>query len=248
MDLTQLRRENRSGVIVLSPLATEESFTWELISALRAQGYWVRTFHCFGNWYFQTNGKGFSEYLAERPSQLRNTLRRAQGKLNKLGNWNIELHKTTGVELERAIRDYDKVYGASWKPSEADPEFVFSLIRMAAEQGSLRLGLLKIEGEALAAQLWFVKGGVASIYKLAYVENAAPLSLGTVLSAFMFEHVLDYDRVDEIDFLNGDEPYKREWMSARRVRIGIHALDLRRPPAWGAAIKQLVGDWLRKLT
>jgi hypothetical protein len=41
----------------------------------------------------------------------------------------------------------------------------------------------------------------------------------------MMQHVLDVDRVDEVDYLAGDEPYKREWMSTRRERRGVVAFN-----------------------
>jgi CelD/BcsL family acetyltransferase involved in cellulose biosynthesis len=40
------------------------------------------------------------------------------------------------------------------------------------------------------------------------------------------KHVLDQDRVVEVDYLTGDDPYKRCWMTRRRERIGILACNL----------------------
>jgi CelD/BcsL family acetyltransferase involved in cellulose biosynthesis len=74
-----------------------------------------------------------------------------------------------------------------------------------------------------AAQLWLVKEGLAYIYKLAYDEAYGKLGVGTALSAALTRHVLDVDQVHEIDFLTGDDAYKVEWMSHRRVRSGMVA-------------------------
>jgi CelD/BcsL family acetyltransferase involved in cellulose biosynthesis len=41
------------------------------------------------------------------------------------------------------------------------------------------------------------------------------------------QHVIDVDRVREIDYLIGDEPYKQDWMSHRRERWGIVAYNPR---------------------
>ena len=60
----------------------------------------------------------------------------------------------------------------------------------------------------------------AYIFKLAYDEEYAKWSAGTVLTAHMFRHELDIDRVVEIDYLTGDDPYKGAWMTQRRERTG----------------------------
>jgi len=89
----------------------------------------------------------------------------------------------------------------------------------------LRLGLVYINGEPAAAQLWIVHGGTASIYKLAYDQRFAEHSVGTILTARMMEHVLDVDRVSEVDYLTGDDPYKKDWMSHRRELWGLMAFN-----------------------
>ena len=35
----------------------------------------------------------------------------------------------------------------------------------------------------------------------------------------MMEYVIDTDRVEEIDFLTGNDAYKQDWMSERRERF-----------------------------
>ena len=41
------------------------------------------------------------------------------------------------------------------------------------------------------------------------------------------EHVLDVDKVREVDYLTGDDKYKQDWMSHRRERWGILAMNPR---------------------
>jgi hypothetical protein len=41
----------------------------------------------------------------------------------------------------------------------------------------------------------------------------------------MLEHVLDVDKVREVDYLTGDDAYKANWMSDRRERWGIMAFN-----------------------
>jgi CelD/BcsL family acetyltransferase involved in cellulose biosynthesis len=39
------------------------------------------------------------------------------------------------------------------------------------------------------------------------------------------EYAFDVDRVSEVDYLTGDDPYKKQWMSHRRERWGIMAFN-----------------------
>ena len=68
------------------------------------------------------------------------------------------------------------------------------------------------------------------------------MSPGTVLSAFMLQHVIDTDRVSTVDFLSGDDHYKKNWMSHREERKGVAAYNPRtlrgRALQIGRALKQ----------
>jgi len=46
-----------------------------------------------------------------------------------------------------------------------------------------------------------------------------------VLTAALMQHALDVDRVQTVDYLIGDDAYKREWMSHRREPAGDHCLE-----------------------
>lgn len=211
--------------IRLAPLAAPSTFYDNLQLALRDTGYWVDNYFCFGNWYLELAGRDFAEYYAGLPSILRNTVKRARKRLDKTGPWRIEIHDRPGTTTERGIEHFQQVYARSWKQPEPFPEFIPTLCRTAAEHGWLRLGVLTMDATPVAAQIWIVKDGRALIYKLAYDEQFRALSAGSVLSATLFEHAIDVDRAIEIDYLTGDDAYKRDWMSHRRERRGIVAFD-----------------------
>ena len=143
----------------------------------------------------------FEQYFDSLPSQLKNTIRRKSKQLAKTGNFRIEII-TTPDQAEHAITAYGKVYNASWKVPEPYPEFIPGLIRTYAASGALRLGLAYLDNEPVAAQIWIVSDGIASIYKLAYDERYAKLSAGSVLTTRLMERVIDVDKVHEIDYLN----------------------------------------------
>lgn len=65
------------------------------------------------------------------------------------------------------------------------------------------------------------------------------------------EHVIDVDRVREVDYLTGDDAYKKDWMSHRRERWGIIAMNPRTPhgliTATGHTLRRTVKKALKPL-
>jgi hypothetical protein len=221
-----------------------ETFT-TLVDAFRGTGFVVQTFFRFGNWYLPVNGRSYAEYLPSLPSALRNTLSRKMKRFEKSGRGKIQI-VTGGPELDSAIEDYTQVHLASWKQAEPYPKFIPGMIRMAAAMGTLRLGLIHVDGAPAAAQLWIVYRGSALLVKLGYCEKFADLSVGTILTSLMMQHVLDVDRVELIDYLSGDDPYKREWMSHRRERWGILAMNPRTPRGAAAILRNHGGRTVKR--
>lgn len=207
------------GALRFGPLPLEESQL--LHDALRAGG-WVGTqTACDTNHILTVAGRSFAEYWAARPGQLRETVRR-KGKKGV-----VSLRIETVFDLADWAA-YEAIYGLSWKPSEGNPDFLRAFARAESNAGSLRLGIAEIDGKPVAAQFWTVEGGTAFIHKLAHDETAKVHSPGTLLSAMLFEHVIDIDKVGLVDFGTGNDPYKRDWMDGCRTR---YALEFYRPAA-----------------
>lgn len=205
------------------PMAQDSPLFGGLVTAMKHSGMSVQSYYCFGNWYLEVNGRSYQDYSNALPSKLKNTLKR-KGKQFSAMTSRIEI--ITGIDgVDRAIAAYQKVYNSSWKIQEPHPGFMPGLIRLCAEHGWLRLGLAYLDEEPIAAQLWIVKDGIAAIYKLAYDEKFSRLSAGSILTAKLMEHVIDVDRVREVDYLTGDDEYKKDWMSGRRERWGIIAYN-----------------------
>ena len=244
--LSTLKRDTPSwDVINFMPLDGSKAYFSALKKALSAIGMLPYGYCCFGNWYLPVAGRSYAEYHQTLPSRLKNTIKRKRSHFfsNDAGKLDIVMG---GDQLEQVIAAYQKVYSTSWKVQEPFPEFIPGLIRLSAEQGWLRLGIAYLHGEPIAAQIWIVAHRRASIFKLAYDEKYASCSAGSILSAHMMEYVLDVDKVEEVDYLSGDDPYKKDWMSHRRERWGIIAYN---PGTiwgfWGVLKQSLV--WLRRM-
>lgn len=235
-----------SEVLMFQPLSQDDGCVQWLEVGLAACGYRTDRYFCFGSWYEKIAGRSFQSYWGQRPSRLRHTVERAVRRLNQKHDWRAVVLAARGEALNSAIDAFQDVYARSWKSPEPCPEFVPGLMRMAADMGALRLGQLWLDGEVVASQVWLVSAGKASIYKLAYVPGHEKLSVGSVLTMTMMRHVIDCDRVSEVDYLMGDDVYKQEWMTSRRVRIGLIAFRLRRLRGFFAWVKHHAGWRLRK--
>jgi len=220
----------RDGLVPALDLGPLEE-TDALAEACRESGWIPFVEPAKGNWRAHTEGMGFDDYWATRPGKLRNTAKRKA--------------KAAALEIEifdrfdpSAWADYEAVYAASWKPDEGSPAFLRALAEQEGAAGTLRLGIARKDGAPLAAQLWLVENGEATIHKLAYREDARELSPGTVLSMAMFRHALDRDGVSVIDYGTGDEPYKADWMDERRTLWRLRAYNRRTLAGLAGAVRR----------
>jgi CelD/BcsL family acetyltransferase involved in cellulose biosynthesis len=233
-----LRIQDACPSITLFPMAADQPEFSATARALRQAGWLAFEYFCFGNWFLPVEGRSHAQYFQTLPPRLRNTLQRKSRLFLGMAGGRLEI-VTGGDRLEPGIAAYEKLYRARWNKSEPFPDFIPGLIRLHAGKGQLRLGLAYLGEQPVAAQIWLVNDGRASIYKLAYDTNHAHLSVGSLLTNHLMQHVIDVDRVREVDFLIGDEPYKQDWMSHRRERWGIVAYNPRTPSGLAGAANEI---------
>jgi hypothetical protein len=226
------------STVALAPLDEQATDTSELAKALAGQGWYARRYFCFGNWYLPCEGITFDAYMTSRDSQLRNTWVRKSKKLLAAGRVWIA---TSTADVESAMDAYDAVYAKSWKQPEPYAGFVRGWARICARRGWLRLGIASVDDVPIAVQFWFTMNRRAYIFKLAYDEAQSKWSAGTVLTAHMIRQALDVDHVIEIDYLTGDDAYKKSWMTHRRERIGLMACNLHSLRGLAAAARESAG-------
>ena len=219
------RQTHRVGV---APLPDEDGSATALEIAFRDAGWLVVREVCDENHVLPVAGRSFAEYWATRPGKMRTTLKRKARK--------VEITILTHFD-EAAWAEYRAVYESSWKPQEERADLLEAFARAEGAAGRIRLGIARAAGEPVAAQFWTVENGTAYIHKLAHIEAAKPLSAGTTLSAALFEHAIDIDGVELVDFGTGSDGYKRDWMEANRPRYRLTCLDWRNPRAWSAIAK-----------
>jgi hypothetical protein len=240
-----LRDEPQLHTLRFDPLQAGSPAETALRRALQAQGCAVFGFHAFQNWLLPVT-TDWPGYLAARDGKLRTTLSRMGKRFGARGG-RLELIQAETESLDIGIAAYQTVYAASWKKPEPHPHFMPGLIRAAARSGVLRLGIAWLGDLPVAAQVWMVAGGRADIYKLAHDEAHKETSPGSLLTAMLMQHAFEQDRVSVVDYLSGDDGYKRLWMSEVQERTGLVAYRLRTPRGLLGAAREAAGRWLRAL-
>ena len=148
---------------------------------------------------------------------------------------------------EAAIAAYESVYTRSWQPAEPFPGYMPGLIRDGLAAGEAQVWVLTAGDQPVAAQVWVRRHNRATIFKLAYDQDWAKHSAGTVLTMAAMRQALSDPSIEEIDFGWGDDPYKQEWLPLRRQRYGIAAYNLRSAIGLAQAVRNLGPRKLRAL-
>jgi Acetyltransferase (GNAT) domain len=230
------RLSKRMSSIKLAPMPEADA---TLVCRAFDRARWVASsLQTTVTWTVATEGLSFEDYWAQRPGELRSTVKR------KAAKYGVETKIFNSFD-GNAWASYELIYAASWKPEEGSNEFLRDMALTESAAGTLRMGLATIEGEAVAAQLWTVENGHAIIHKLAHLESAREQSPGSILTAALFDHAITHDRVGLVDFGTGDDRYKSDWMDTRTPLYAVSLFNPRRPSGlWRAAkagLSALVG-------
>lgn len=237
-------------VLRLWPVATGSELDKLVGKALKNARYSVQRYANSFNRFEDTAGLGFDEYFAKRNSKYRYNVRTRERNLEKEGNLetNIYTGDNSPEDLQRGTDEYTLGTVESWQSSASlASRHMMILIRLAAREGCLRLGVLKLDGRPIAGQFWLVSGGSAHCMRQAYHEDYKKLAPGIVLTKHMLAHVLDEDHVDAIDFGMGTEDYKEKWMSESRDYSGFMAFDRGTPRGLAFAIQHIIGRPVKRL-
>ncbi|OBX20848.1 hypothetical protein A9995_01140 [Erythrobacter sp. QSSC1-22B] len=230
--LRAIARDLRSQApcVTLDYLPDEDGSATRLRAAFREAGWLTRLEPRDTNHVLEVGTRDFAAYWAQRPGPMRTTLKRKAKK--------VEVEILTHFDTQ-AWQAYGDIYNRSWKTEEKDADLLEAFARREGALGHLRLGVARYEGVPVAAQFWTVEHGTAFIHKLAYDQDHAKLSAGTTLSAALFEHVIDTDHVQLVDFGTGEDGYKRDWMDTERPRYRLTCIDPWQFAAWRLVARKL---------
>ncbi len=203
----------------LGPIASDDKVMGQFQKALEDNNITVERSFRFFNWIHRFQGQTYDAYMSERPTIMRKMIERKSRKIEREHGLMIRMYQDG--DLQQVLADYNAIYSSSWKVQEPVENFIDHLANKMAQAGWLRLAVLYIGGQPVAAQFWFVVHGKASIFRLAYDEVWKAYSPGSILTAYLVKHVMDVDQVESMDFLTGNEKYKQDWMSERRERVAL---------------------------
>lgn len=229
--------------LTLAPVSEDNEAIRQLRIELESHGFNCNRFQRFFNWYQQVEEDSGDTYMAKRPSKLRNTIARKQRKLEREHDFRIRLY--TDNIPDNALKDYYAVFKASWKPKEIYKPTISGFIQAVSGRGWTRLAILYIDEQPAAAQLWFVAHKKASIFKLAYDETWKQYSPGSILTQYLMKHVIDQDRVEEIDFLTGNDRYKQDWVSQKRRRWKLVCNRGEKAENTHSLVSKIAGKWVK---
>lgn len=187
-------------------------------------GWIPRSYHKHVNCYETVAGDNYNDYLQRRPSQLKNTIRRKRKLLDKEADSSLNIYSTV-KEVADHFSEFCLVYEQSWKGEESHPEFINQILQDLAGIGKAKLAILSVNEEPAAAQIWLKIGSAWGVFKLAYTPQFKRYSVGTLLTAGLLEHLLAESNVSEIDFLSGDDAYKRDWVDSKREHVGVELVN-----------------------
>ncbi len=209
-----------------------------LLRAFRSAGWFAVERAMGGRHVLRLNGRDFAAYWAERPGALRSLIKR------KGRNSPFDLSLTARM-TDALWADYVDIHGRSWKEPESSLPFIRALAEREGAAGRLRLGFARLEGRAVAAQIWSIDGDTAYIHKLCHDQALDKGSPGTLLGHRMFQQAIDEDHVSVIDYGTGDNAYKADWMEERQTLVQIDCFNPRHGSSWipaaRTAISALVG-------
>jgi CelD/BcsL family acetyltransferase involved in cellulose biosynthesis len=183
-------------------------------------------------------GHTWPSYLASLHGQHRHNWRRRLRGMEQEFEVRVE---RVGTEAERgeALAALFRLHARRWETRGGSTAFHSPALRafheewsqVALARGWLRLYLMRLNGEPVAALYGFRYGDVFSFYQTGFDPGYARHGVGQVLLGLTIQSAIE-EGVVVYDLLHGDERYKFNWARevAELVRIELY------PPSWRGRI------------
>jgi CelD/BcsL family acetyltransferase involved in cellulose biosynthesis len=160
-----------------------------------------------------------SDYPGTLDPKHRTDLHRARNKLFK--NPDVQFTAATNASFAQHFDEFVRLHNARWSGLDGSLQCFH---RQAAARfqatGNLRLSLLWLDGEAVAATYCFIAGRTLYCYLSGIDPAKSKLSPGTVLLGWVIDEAVA-EGMREIDFLRKTEPYKYLWGARDRINYQL---------------------------
>jgi hypothetical protein len=171
----------------------------------------------------------FEQLEADSSSSLRSQVRRRRRGLEREGQ--LTFRVSGGPDsLEGDLETFLALEASGWKGRDgtaivskpATDQLYRRYAEGAAARGWLRLYLLELDGEAIAADFGIAFAGTGVFVKTGFDESRARLSPGLVLRAEVLRSSIE-EGLTGYDFLGDPDTYKTRWTPDTRPRVSLWA-------------------------
>ncbi len=184
----------------------------------------------------------FDEYLAGLSSNLRYNFRRRNRGLTRQGPTEL-VEWTTGPGLKAAFEELVRLHRMRFEQRGQESTFLNPkvqafhaiVLESLARRNWVRLYLLRVGGEAVAALYGFSLGDRFLFYQSGMNPAWSGASVGLVLMGRTIERAIETGH-KEYDFLQGDEEYKLQWTRRAHHTVTAFFADGRIRGLWARVV------------
>jgi CelD/BcsL family acetyltransferase involved in cellulose biosynthesis len=91
---------------------------------------------------------------------------------------------------------------------------------LLAARGEMKVGLLEVRGEVVAAQIWLERSKTMFLYYSGYVPEWSRYSVAMVTTSAILRHGIERG-LDRVEFLRGTGQFKTRWDTSRRTQLEV---------------------------
>lgn len=196
----------------------------------------------------------WEDYFDSLSGNLRSQVKRSEAKLLREGPVTLEEY-LGGNELDQRLEEFFRVEASGWKGREgtaisSEPvtrDFYSRLAHTAAKRGELRLHMLRVKGQCIAADYCIANGGTVYMLKVGYDESWSQCSPGQVIRMRVLKHLFaGNDAIYDLMSGGGEHRgYKLRWSNFARSYTTLRLFKPRSVRGQLAARAQGVQTWIR---
>lgn len=180
----------------------------------------------------------FEDYLRSLGHNLRYNFRRRSKALHREGSVGLVVLRN-GSDIQARFPEFIGLHKHRFASQAKTSSFLLpevqrfhsDLLGVMGPTDGLRLFILEVNGQAVAALYGFSSGRKFLYFQSGMEPRWARLSVGLVLMGCVIEQVIKEGHT-EFDFLRGDEAYKYQWATGARTTHTVRMFDRRAKVQW----------------
>lgn len=168
------------------------------------------------------------DFGVKRSGSTRKKLRQDWNRLSALGAVDVVNDRTPGAVLQ-AFESFLALENASWKGTQGtallsevrDAAFVRRLVKGLAAEGSASVALLRVDGQAIAAQVLMYCGTTAYTWKTAFDADYSKYSPGALLIDRITEELFAETDILAINSCAAEASFMAQLWAGRRTMVDM---------------------------